>query len=225
MVAQTWRRVTFLHWPAEPRELGSRLPGGLTPEVIEGSAWISIVAFQVERFRVLGAVPGSWRSSFPETNLRTYVRHESGRDGVWFLSLDVPGWLNAIGGRLVGIPYHLSAMSVDANDGLIRYRSRRRAGRRPMLALDVWPGPPGHVDRADVATSLAGRWRAFTRVHRLLEVPVEHEPWDLQPARVERLHETLFAAAGVARPRVEPLVTFANRAHARLGHPRRPVPA
>jgi uncharacterized protein YqjF (DUF2071 family) len=45
-----------------------------------------------------------WLSRFPEINVRTYVRDDQGRSGIWFLSLDAarlpaipsrPSWLLA----------------------------------------------------------------------------------------------------------------------------------
>ena len=63
--------------------------------------------------------------SFPETNLRTYVRDGMGRKGIFFLSLDVASKLNVAGGRMMGLPYYLSAMSVEHGNGTTRYRCRR----------------------------------------------------------------------------------------------------
>jgi hypothetical protein len=72
-----------------------------------------------------------------------------------------------------------------------------------------------------VAMQLAGRWRAFSRLGRMLvEVPVEHEPWPLRDASLEALDESLIAAAGLPPPSVQPLVHFAEAVHARLGRPR-----
>ena len=220
VAAQTWCQVLFLHWRSDAPSVAAVLPKGLAPDLVDGSAWLSIVAFRVERFRILGAPPLLSRSSFPETNLRTYARDKTGRDGVWFLSIDVPNTLNILGGRMIGVPYHLAEMSVREPEGMIEYRCRRRVGGPAGHDLAVLPGrdlDPGELALAD---SLSGRWRAFSRRGRLMDVPVEHEPWALQVARVVRLDESIFHAAGLPRPVGEPLAHFAEGVHARLGRPR-----
>ena len=85
---QNWRHLVFLHWRVNPQQLQTHLPPGLTIETFDGSAWLALVPFAMENVRPWWSpsVPGiSW---FLETNLRTYVRHESGLSAVWFFSLD-----------------------------------------------------------------------------------------------------------------------------------------
>jgi hypothetical protein len=77
----------------------------LAVDTIEGSAWVSIAPFQVEHFRVLGLPVPPPASGFSETNVRTYVRAPDGRDGLWFLSLDVSSVVNVGGGGSLGLPY------------------------------------------------------------------------------------------------------------------------
>src|SRR3977135_3811731 len=79
----------------------------------------------------LPAIPGL--SSFPETNVRTYVVDRAGLDGLWFLSLDVSGLATVLGARAaLWLPYHWAAMTVKTGS-TITYRSRRR-----------WPPTAGH---------------------------------------------------------------------------------
>jgi uncharacterized protein YqjF (DUF2071 family) len=219
MAQQTWRQVSMLHWRIDPRDLEPLLPSRLQPDIVDGSAWISIVAFRVADFRLFG-LPAA-RGTFPETNLRTYVHDRFGRDGIWFLSLDVPSILNTVGGRLIGIPYHVSLMSTTCGEGVVRYRARRRGRRQVTHDIVIEPGGPTGALSRDVAESLAGRWRAFSRVGGLVEVPVEHEAWALEGAHLERLDESLFHAAGLVRPSADPAVYYADGLHARLGRPRR----
>lgn len=85
---QRWSNLAFLHWRIDSTELQKRLPEGLEVETFDGSAWLAVVPFSMERVRPWWspAVPGiSW---FLETNVRTYVRHSNGQSGVWFFSLD-----------------------------------------------------------------------------------------------------------------------------------------
>lgn len=226
IVGQVWRHVTLLHWQTDPPAVAALLPRGLVPDVVDGAAWISIVAFDVEGFRVCGVPLQPSKSSFAETNLRTYVRDTSGRDGIWFLSIDVSNLLNVAGGRVLGVPYFLSEMSVNRGDAVVEYRCRRRASRATGHDMVIQPGPDLDDGERTVADLLAGRWRAFSWVGALIDVPVEHESWPLQKARVDHLDENIFLAAGLPRPSGEPLVHFADGLHARLGPPRpvRPGP-
>lgn len=217
---QTWRHVTLLHWRTEAKAMAALLPPGLTPDLVDGSAWIGVVAFAVEQFRVGGVPLQPADSCFAETNLRTYVRDGAGRDGVWFLSIDAPHLLNIAAGRLLGVPYYFSQMSVHRRDALVEYRCRRRFSRGAGHDIVIEPGR--NLDRGErtLADLLAGRWRAFSRVGALIDVPVEHEPWPLRHARVVRLDESIVRAAGVRGPSGDPLVHFADGLHARLGPPR-----
>lgn len=218
-VQQTWRYVTFLHWRVSAEEIGSRLPRGLEPDLVAGSAWIGLVAFRVERFRV-GGVPAA-AHTFPETNVRTYVRDARGRAGIWFFSLDVPSVVNVIGGRALGIPYRLARMSVEPEGDLLRYRSSRRSNPSATYDLLVKPGAPVGRDDIELADSLAGRWRAFSHRGRLMEVPVQHEPWTLRYAETTGPTTSLLEAVQLDTLDREPIGHYASGPlHARLGLPR-----
>jgi uncharacterized protein YqjF (DUF2071 family) len=217
-VTQAWRQVTFLHWQVDPDDLARLLPSGLEPDLIDGAAWVGMTPFRVERMRVLGAVP-TLSPSFPETNLRTYVRDRRGRDGLWFLSIDVTSIGSMVGGRSIGVPYHLASMSVEG-DAVIRYHCRREAG----LGHDITVSPGRALTDEEVTplvSSLVGRWRAFTcAAGRLASVPVEHEPWPLRHAELTSLDESLVSAAGLPEPTAAPMVHFSDGVDARLGPPR-----
>ena len=93
---QRWERLVFAHWPVDAGALRAHVPPPLAIDRFEGKAWLSIAAFEIEglRARALPPVPGT--SSFPEFNVRTYVRYGD-KPGVWFFSLDA-GSLFAVGG-------------------------------------------------------------------------------------------------------------------------------
>jgi len=40
-----WRHRLFENWPANPSLLDAQLPGALTPDTRDGSAWLSVVPF------------------------------------------------------------------------------------------------------------------------------------------------------------------------------------
>lgn len=221
VVCQRWQSLTFLHWTYEPGQVQRLLPDGLEVDTFAGAAWVGLTPFLLVDLR-LACLPTIPRLlTYPETNVRTYVRDRQGVDGLWFFSLDVGSLANVVGARaLYRVPYHWSAMRVE--DGpVVRYRSRRRTGaERPGHDIVVRPGAPLEETHG-LVDFLTGRWRAFTRLAgRFASVPVEHEPWPLCHAEVEALEEDLVAAAGLPAPEGPPLAHFSPGVNARLGAPR-----
>jgi len=88
---QRWSDLTFLHWRVPADAIQVHLPRGLAVETFDGSAWIGLVPFSMERVRPWWSPPVPGISWFLETNIRTYVRTEDGHSGVWFFSLPYLG--------------------------------------------------------------------------------------------------------------------------------------
>jgi uncharacterized protein YqjF (DUF2071 family) len=217
---QAWRHVSFLHWRIDPALVAPLLPDGLEPDIVDGSAWVAITPFRVDRLTVMG-LPIPFSTPFAETNVRTYVRDRQGVDGLWFLSLDVSSSLNFLAGRTVA-PYYRASMSVETDRPIV-YRSRRRAGSPAHHDIAVKPRPAGPGGAtAELVHLLTGRWRAFTRLPGglLATVPVQHEPWPLQDATLAHLDQTLLTAAGLPDCGDEPIVHYSPGVDALIGPPR-----
>jgi uncharacterized protein YqjF (DUF2071 family) len=211
-----WLTQTFVHWSYPPETVQAVLPEGLVVDEYEGAAWVGLTPFVMANVRPLGVparAPGA--RTFPETNLRTYVRHRGGRDGLWFLSLDVACPV-MVAARAIGAPYTPGTLSVSRSGDTVSYAGSRWAGG-PSYRLFVRPGEPIEPMERDVW--LTSRWRAYTRrLGMLWETPVEHEPWPLADATVDVLEETLTTAAGLPAPATEPVVHFSPGVrHVRLG--------
>ena len=225
-----WRTLTFLHWPVPPARVQAVLPAGLTVDEYDGAAWIGLTPFVMGAMRPLGlpllpspggrlpsALPDL--SSTPETNLRTYVRGPDGRDGVWFLSMDVGNPILAFTARgLLGAPYRFGRLTVEPRSGVVAYAGFGAFGQE-RYRLRVRPGE--RVRPSPLEVWLSGRWRLYTHhLGRLLATPVEHEPWPLQAADCEHLEENLTDGAGVLVSG-RPLAHFAEKvAEVRAGVPR-----
>src|SRR5260370_33667026 len=136
---QRWVHLLFLHWKFDPEMVQQTLPRGLTVDTYGGMAWIGIVPFCMRRVRP--AVVTFRSSNFLELNLRTYVRDQNGRPGVWFYSLDANHPLAVWTARfLFGLPYQHAKMLVQRRDGEIEY-SCHRLGSSPRRH---YPFPPSH---------------------------------------------------------------------------------
>ncbi|MFC9931553.1 YqjF family protein [Streptomyces sp. NPDC127190] len=203
-----WLTQTFVHWAYSADQVQRLLPEGLTVDTCDQRAWVSLTPFVMAGVRPPG-VPAAL-PAFPETNLRTYVRERDGRDGLWFLSIEV-GSPIMLAARAIGAPYHLGNLTLSHGGEALTYTGARgRSG--PSYRIVVRPGEPLRPSRRDVW--LTSRWRAFTRGCGVLwQTPVEHEPWPLRAAHLEDLEETLTRAAGLPPPAQEPLVHFSDGIH------------
>ncbi|MGN9783357.1 YqjF family protein [Nonomuraea sp. ZG12] len=215
-----WSDITFLHWRYPAALIQSMLPDSLTVETFDGTAWIGMTPFVMEDVRAAGLPALPWLSRFPETNLRTYVRDDRGRSGIWFLSLDAGRLPAALGGRAgYGLPYFWSDMSVRIAGALTQYRCRR-----------TWPGPSGarcdvdverdtaSWDGDELAWFLTARFRLFTKMaNRLASAEIEHEPWPLHRAALIRLDQSLLQAGGLPAPDDDPILHASPGVPVRVG--------
>lgn len=224
---QRWDKVAFLHWRYGCADVAALLPGGIEVDVLDGDAWVSLVAFVrvVAAPRVLPAVP--WLSIFLETHVRTYVRGPDGGRGVWYLSLDADRLAaTVIGRRLYGVPYRWSRLRLETAGDVVVYNTRRRRPRRPrvtsQVAVEVGepiaPDEMGSLDRF-----LTARSRLYAaRQGGVYAIDVEHDPWHLSSAKVLHLEDSLVAATGLGAPAHEPAAHYCGGMEARVGR-RAPV--
>lgn len=99
-----WRNLVNLTYRVEPERLMPYLPQGLELDIIDGSAFLSLVAFDFLNTRVKG-VKVPFHVNFPEINLRFYVSY-NGRRGVVFIREYVPKHCIAfIANRFYNEPY------------------------------------------------------------------------------------------------------------------------
>lgn len=225
LLRQTWDDVTFLHWAVDPEQVTRRLPVGLEADTIDGAAWVSLVPFQMRRIGLRRGPGIPYLGTFPETNVRTYVRGPGGAPGVWFDSLDATRLLPVVTARLAyGLPYMWSKMSIVRTQDRISYRARRR-----------WPAPAGAESRVEIAIGsaidpsdrlaafLTSRWRLFSaRGASVWKAEVEHPVWPMHEARLRVLDDQFVAAAGYdVAGRPPDLVHYAPGVPVLAGRPRR----
>ncbi len=197
---QTWADITFVHWAVEPGLVAPLLPAGTRPDVLDGVTYVGLIPFRMHRAGLGAGPPVPWLGDFLETNVRLYSVDAAGRHGVVFASLEAERLAVVLGARLVtGTPYMWARMRLHRDADLLRYETRRR-----------WPGPRGVGGRMEVRLGpeittptpveqfVTARFGLHTRVAgRSWWMPNHHEPWPLRRARLERLDDTLVAAAGL----------------------------
>ena len=215
-MSQTWRRLTFLHWPYEPAIVQPLLPPGLVLDTFDKTAWIGLVPFEIHNLR---GIP-----HFPETNVRTYVIGPDGSRAVWFFSLDAARLAAVLGARVAyRLPYFWAIMRVvAAHDGTIHYYSRRKRPHSTSVMSDivVQPGEPfAGEELCDLDHFLISRYRLYTLIHgRLGWAQIEHEPWPLARAKVVTLNQNLIEAGGLPKPERQPLVHYAAEIDVKIGY-------
>ena len=227
LMTQVWNDAVFAHWPVSEAAVRAILPPGLEVDTFGGTAWVSLVGFEMADLRIRGlpAVPGATR--FAEFNVRTYVRGPEG-PGVWFCSLDVPGWLPTLVAR-VGfvLPYCRARVGCRREGGHERWEVVRSWPDRAtgVLAVEASPADgsdPAPEPDAALVDFLTARWRLYaaTPGGRLLHAPVAHEPWRMRPVRPTAVDAGLTAAAGLPVTGAPAVTHRAEPVGVRVGRPR-----
>lgn len=217
MMHHRWNSLAFLHWAYDPEVVQALLPPGLEVETHEGRAWVGLVPFVLHiRTGWTPFVP--WVCTFPETNVRTYVRGPDGRPGIWFLSLDAARLGAVVGARVRWrLPYMWARMRITRTATILVYESRRRWPRptaTSRVVIDV--GAPADDDEA--TRFLTARFLLWSPLRTGFAATIaEHEPWRLRRGRAVEVDAGLLVAAGLPAPTTEPLVHVADDIRVRLG--------
>ena len=114
-VTQRWNDLLYAHWPVPPSAMSALLPDWLEVDTFQGSAWLGVVPFGLDRIKLRGLpqVPGV--RSFPDLNLRTYVRDRyTGTPGIYCFSPDASNLLAiAVARMFFHLPYHWAEMRLE----------------------------------------------------------------------------------------------------------------
>jgi len=202
ILRQRWSSVTFLHWRIDPSVVAPHLPAGCTPDVIDGSAWVGLIAFQMSRSSFFGGPRIPWLGDFPEVNVRLYSIDERGQRGVVFLSLEASHLIPVIVARAAfGLNYRWASMKLGHRDGKVAYRTKRHGAPDASSHIIVRPDHDVEKNAAlatdPIARFLTARW-GFHETHfgRTIYSRNHHEPWPLQRAELLHLDDELLALAG-----------------------------
>ncbi|MGH2621203.1 MAG: DUF2071 domain-containing protein, partial [Anaerolineales bacterium] len=106
-----WRNLLFLHWGVEPAQLQRFIPPGVQLDTFQDRAYLGLIVLRMHNLRPRFAPSLPWIGSFPQVNLRIYVRDVQGDRAVLFLRLETDQPLAAwLARRLFGLPYHRSVI-------------------------------------------------------------------------------------------------------------------
>jgi uncharacterized protein YqjF (DUF2071 family) len=205
-----WSNLCLLTYAVPPALLEPRLPPGLSLDLRDGQAFVSLVAFDFLDTRVLG-VPWPGYRNFPEINLRFYVRRGAER-GVVFIREFVPRRLVAFLARTVyGEPYITAPMAsrVDEDSAQISIEHRLAFGGR-LNRLTVVAAKPPSRPRVDSSEHFfkEHEWGFGTgRRGQCVRYRVSHPCWDCYAVKSYALdwdwravYGEPFAFLGAAEP-------------------------
>jgi hypothetical protein len=221
---QGWKNLASVHWRFDPSDVQRLLPPAFRVDTFDGAAWVGIIPFHMERIRVPHLPAFGPLSTFPETNVRTYIVDPDGRRGVWFMSLDVTRLIPALVARVsYHLPYCWSSMSIERSGDMITYRSQRRWPRSSatsVVSLEVGERI-GDEAVSELEHFVTARWAlGSTWAGRPIWAAVDHEPWPLHRAHLIECDESLFRAAGLPKPVDEPIALWSPGVEVRIGRPR-----
>ncbi len=220
LIFQSWQDLLFAHWPVPAAHVAQLLPPGLALDTYAGDAWVSLVPFRMcgVRPRFLPEIP--WFSSFPELNVRTYVKRSSAEDprpGVFFFSLDAGNPLAvALARRFYHLPYFRAQMNCRRVDEGIRFRSSRSHTGAPdadFRALYRPTGPVYHAAPGSLDQWLVERYCLYSvdRRGRIHCAEIHHTPWPLQPAAAAFERNWIAQAHRILLPDTAPLLHFVRQ--------------
>lgn len=211
VMRQDWKDLLFLHWRYDPGEIEIRLPPTLSLDTYDGTGWMGIVPFRMENIRLgrLPSIPGT--SSFPELNLRTYVKDTRGRPGVWFFSLDAGSRLAVwVARTFFHLNYLYARMRVrETEKDQLLFRSRRIEPGESFQEFE-WDRPTGNLTPANpdsLEHFLVERYRLFAWNHslqKLMTGTVRHPPYQISETPVHRYSTRLFTLNNFKKPQGAP---------------------
>jgi uncharacterized protein YqjF (DUF2071 family) len=213
IMTQTWHDLLFAHWPLPPQVVRPLVPAQLPLDTYEGKCWLAVTPFHMSdvRPRCLPTLPGF--SSFPELNVRTYVKLED-KPGVYFFSLDA-GILSAVfaARSFYRLLYYYARMKVQVTPAEVCYHSLRRVPANAEFRGRYHPAgavqlrAPGSLEHW-----LTERYCLYTTTGRsVFRAEIHHLPWPLQDAGAEIEVNSMGTAAGITLPDMPPLLHFSRR--------------
>lgn len=214
-VQQRWRDLLFAHWPVPAAEITALLPSALAVDTLEGSAWVGIVPFWMDRVRYRGLpmAPGALR--LPELNLRTYV-HDRRKNlpGVYCFSLDVASPLAATLGRLLSpLPCYWSKMQMEEEErGSFHLSSERQMSLRPARFGVRYRSLGRPAEHGLIEYLLTSRQTLYipSRSGRFYQSQLQQTPRPLEEAEAVFTANDLPAAHGIALPETPPLLHYSR---------------
>lgn len=189
-----WERAVFIHYEVDPEALQPRVPFPL--DLLEGKAYVSLVAFTLRDLRFTHRGPPLATHGF--LNVRTYVTVR-GEPGIFFLAEWLPHALYVLlGPPVYGLPYRYGRLDYRHEHERGTLSGRVAAGRLLRYGAEIDPAARfAPCEPGSPSEFLLERYTAFTRQGRLERAfGVWHEPWPQTPIDVRVHDDRLIGGTG-----------------------------
>ncbi|MEY9944153.1 DUF2071 domain-containing protein [Kitasatospora sp. GAS1066B] len=192
-------------WAADPERVAALLPAGFEPDIRDGAALVSLVAFRDRHFHFRLAPPV--RFSAGQVNYRAYVRR-GGERGVWFFGTSLSSRLVQVARTAWQMPWHHESVRVASRlgeAGLTQWRLRT-VGGWGSAAVDLrgtgraLPTPAGFADQGEASRILldpALGWYPRRDGTGIGRYSVWHQPLALRQAEVTGARSQALTALGL----------------------------
>lgn len=189
---QEWRNLTFMHWEVDKKLLQKHIPSDVEIDLFEGKAYVGTIPFVMRNVRpkFLPPVPGI--STFPEFNVRTYVK-KNGIPGVLFLTLDAQSRITCWHApNAYGLPYQYAKCKLKSNPDGYDWMSVRKKDGASLIGNCKFLGDSRKAKIGTLEYFLFERYSLYTMHKGKLHMAYTlHEPWTFEDAEVEIDSNTL----------------------------------
>ncbi len=220
-LTQRWNDLLFAHWPIPIAKMAALLPDWLEVDTFQGSAWLGAVPFWLDRIKVRGVPPVPGIRSFPDLNLRTYVRDQFTRaPGIYCFSLDASNLMAVLTARMFyHLPYYWSNMQLEQrSEREFAFYSQRRFSNREVVFNARYRGL-GPSTR--LAENRSGTLEHFVtersclfstdRTGQPVRANLHYVPWPLEDAEAEIERNDLAESIGLTLPDTDPILHYSRR--------------
>lgn len=221
LMRQRWNDLLLAHWPVPAASLQPLVPEGLRVDCFQGSAWLGIVPFWIDRIKIRGLLPILEARSFPDLTLRTYVREErTGVPGIYFLSLDASSLLAvAVGRAFYHLPYHWAEMRLERRtEREFSFYGRRLFAPRPVVFRARYRGLGPTPKLAEICPGtlecfLMERSCMFScnQAGQPVRANLHQICWPLEEAEAEIERNDLAESIGISLSGLKPVLYYSRR--------------
>ncbi|UUV22699.1 YqjF family protein [Paenimyroides aestuarii] len=172
---QEWNRALFFHWKIDADVLLELIPDGLTLDLFNDEAYVSLVAFSMEKIRPRFLPAFAPISNFEEINLRTYVVKDD-IPGVYFLSIEASKIISVAVSKLLSVlPYEHADMYRNNKDF---YQS---AFNKKQFSFEAKYQIKNEItNKTDLDCFLTERYCLYVDANEsLYRYDIHHIPWPL----------------------------------------------
>lgn len=173
----------FLHWKVPYDSLRKLVPQKLNLDTFEGTAYVSLVAFTMQKIRPRNLPAIKFISDFDEINIRTYIDNDN-KKGVYFLNIEAGKQLSVTIAKLLsGLPYEKSSIQRATEN----YKS---SNDKKNFSFDTeFEIKKQFIQKTELDTWLTERYCLYlNKAETIYRYDIHHKEWEIKNADIKRLN-------------------------------------